>query len=116
MKKFKYAINGLVHSLKEKSVFTQVMLGLLAIAGGITINLEPYEWLAFFICIGMVISLELVNSCIEKVCDMYKREYDERIRVIKDYSSGAVLVACFFSLVVCLYVVIRRIVWTKIFY
>lgn len=114
MKKFKYAINGLVHSLKEKSVFTQVMLGLLAIAGGVTINLEPFEWLAFFICIGMVISLELVNSCIEKVCDMYKREYDERIRVIKDYSSGAVLVACFFSLVVCLYVVIRRIVWAKI--
>lgn len=108
MKKFKYAINGLVHSLKEKSVFTQVMLGLLAIAGGITINLEPFEWLAFFICIGMVISLELVNSCIEKVCDMYKREYDERIRVIKDYSSGAVLVACFFALCVCLFVVIRR--------
>ncbi len=110
MKKFKYAITGIKNSLKEKSVFTQVMLGLLAIAGGITIKLEPYEWLAFFICIGMVISLELVNSCIEKVCDMYKREYDERIRVIKDYSAGAVLVACFFSLVVCLYVVIRRIV------
>ena len=110
MKKFKYALTGIINSLKEESVFTQVMLGLLAVAGGITIKLEPYEWLAFFICIAMVISLELVNSCIEKICDMYKREYDERIRTIKDYSAGAVLVACFFSLIVCLYVVIRRIV------
>ena len=39
MKKFKYAITGIKNSLKEKSVFTQVMLGLLAIAGGITIKL-----------------------------------------------------------------------------
>ncbi len=109
MKKFAYAIRGIIDSLKEQSVFTQVLLGLLAIAGGITIKLEPYEWLAFLICIGMVISLEMINSCIEKICDMYKREYDERIRVIKDYSSGAVLVACFFALCVCLFVVIRRI-------
>jgi len=110
MKKFIDAYNGLKLAFKDKAVCTQMILGVLAIIGGIIIKLDFYEWLAFIICIGLVISLEIVNSCLEKTCDLYSTEYDLRIKVIKDLASGAVLVASICALVVCLFCVIRRLV------
>lgn len=109
MNKFKYAFSGLKNSLKEKAVITQFILGILAIIGGIIIKLDEYEWLAFLICIGLVISLEIINSCIERLCDLYSKEYDDRIKLIKDYASGAVLFSSIISLIVCVIVVLRRI-------
>lgn len=108
MKKFKDAFNGLKLALKEKSVIIQVILGICAIIGGFIIRLDIYEWLAFMICIGLVISLEIANSVIEKLCDLYSKEYDERIKKIKDMSSAFVLVASIFALIVCILVTIRR--------
>lgn len=109
MKKFSYAFAGLKKAIKDKSVLTQIVLGFMAILGGIIIKLDYYEWLVFLICIGLVISLEIVNSCIEKLCDMYKTSYDERIKDIKDFASAAVLVASIFAFIICLFVVIRRV-------
>lgn len=108
MKKFSYAFSGLINALREKSILIQFILGFLAIMGGIIIKLQYFEWLAFFICIALVISLEIINSCIEKICDLYKKEYDERIKIIKDYASASVLVACIFAFIICLFVIVRR--------
>jgi len=110
MKKFIDAFNGIKIALKDKAVFTQCVLAIMAIIGGIIIKLDTYEWLAFVICIGLVISLEIVNSCIEKTCDLISLEYNEKIKTIKDLARGAVLVASFASLVVCVICVLRRII------
>lgn len=110
MKKFIDAFRGIKDSLKEKAVKTQYILGSLAIIGGLIIKLDYYEWLVFIICISLVIALEITNSCIERLCDLYSTEIDERIRIIKDYASAAVLVAAIGSLCVCIFVVIRRFV------
>ena len=77
MKKFKCAFEGIKDALKEKAVLTQVVLAIFAIIGGIIIKLDIYEWLAFTICITGVIALEIVNSVIEKLCDLYSTEYNE---------------------------------------
>lgn len=106
--KFKYAFNGIKEALKEKAVITQIVLGVLAIIGGLIIKLDHYEWIAFIICIVGVISLEIINSIIEKLCDLYSKEKNEKIKVIKDMASGAVLVFCIGAFVVCLLCVLRR--------
>ena len=110
MKKFSDAFNGLKDALKEKSVIIQCILGLMAIIGGIIIRLDIYEWLAFIICIGLVISLEIANSTIEKLCDLYTNEENEKVKIIKDMSSAFVLVAALAALIVCVITVIRRII------
>lgn len=38
-----------------------------------------------------VLAAEILNTAIEKVCDMVQPEYDERVKFIKDISAGAVL-------------------------
>jgi diacylglycerol kinase len=45
------------------------------------------------ICIGLVITAEILNTCIEKLCDLYSTDYSNRIREIKDLAAGAVLAA-----------------------
>lgn len=106
--KFIHAFDGLKDALKEKSVVTQLVLAILAIIGGLIIKLDHYEWLAFIICIVGVISLEILNSVIEKLCDLYSNEYNEKIKVIKDMTSAAVLVFAIGAFVVCVLCTIRR--------
>ena len=109
MKKFLDAYNGLKIALNHKAVLIQIILGILAIIGGFIIKLDYYEWLAFIICIFMVISLEVFNTAIEKIGDYLNIEDDDRIKVIKDLSSGAVLISSIGALVVCIICVLRRI-------
>ena len=108
MKKFKYAFEGLINVLKDKSVIIQVVLGILAIIGGLIIKLDFYEWLIFILCIVMVISSEIFNFVIEKISDYLSKEYDDRIKVIKDASAAATLVLSIGALVICILVLIRR--------
>ena len=87
MKKFTDAFNGLKEVLKDKSVQTQCILGVMAVIGGIIIKLDEYEWLAFVVCIAMVIAAEIFNTAIEKMADYLNNEYDEKIKVIKAIPS-----------------------------
>ena len=38
-----------------------------------------------------VLSAEILNTCVEKICDIIQPEYDERIKIIKDMAAGAVI-------------------------
>ncbi|MBR3264962.1 MAG: diacylglycerol kinase [Erysipelotrichaceae bacterium] len=108
-KKFADSFNGLKLALKHRAVMVQFILGLMALIGGFIIRLDHYEWLAFIICIAMVITAEIINTAIEKIGDYLNSEYDERIKTIKDLSSGGVLVASLGALAVCILCVIERI-------
>lgn len=108
MKKFKDSFNGLKIALNHKAVRIQIVLGILAVIGGLIIRLNFYEWLAFIICIGLVISSEILNTAIEKIGDYLNNEYDEKIKTIKDLSSSAVLISAITSLIVCILCIVRR--------
>ncbi|MBO5527332.1 MAG: diacylglycerol kinase family protein, partial [Erysipelotrichaceae bacterium] len=102
------SFNGLKIALKHKAVLTQCILGVMAIIGGLIISLDYYEWLAYIICIFMVISMEIMNTAVERIADYLNMEEDERIKTIKDLSSGAVLAASIGALAVCIFSLIRR--------
>lgn len=110
MKKFADAFNGIKIALSHKAVTIQFVLGIMAIIGGIIVKLDSYEWLAFVICIVMVITAEIFNTSIEKIGNFLCENKDERIKQIKDLASGAVLVSSIGALAVCIIVVIRRII------
>lgn len=108
MKKFLDAFNGLKIAFSHKAVIVQLVLAIFAIIGGIIIKLDHYEWLAFVICISMVIFAEIFNTAIEKIGNFLTNEQNEKIRVIKDLSSAAVLISAIGALVVCVLCTIRR--------
>jgi len=107
-KKFADSFNGLKTALKHKAVLVQCFLGTMAVIGGLIISLDYYEWLAYIICIFMVISTEIMNTAVERIGDYLNMHEDERIKTIKDLSSGAVLAASIGALAVCIFSLIRR--------
>lgn len=56
-------------------------------------GLERGELAALFLAIGAVISAEMFNTSIEKLCDFNQKNFNYHIKVIKDISAGAVLVS-----------------------
>ncbi|MCR5229060.1 MAG: diacylglycerol kinase family protein [Solobacterium sp.] len=109
-KKFKPAIDGFLLGFKHPAVLLQFVLGAMAVAAGFILKLDLYEWLAVIICIGLVITAEMLNTCIEKICDMYTTEYNEKIKIIKDISAGAVLTASLTALTAAAVIFIRHLI------
>jgi undecaprenol kinase/diacylglycerol kinase (ATP) len=107
--KFKAAFNGLKNGFLHKSVLIQYFLALLAVIAGLIMHLSALEWTIVILCIGCVITAELLNTCIEKLCNLYTTDYDEKIREIKDIAAGAVLAASLAALVIALIILFRHI-------
>ena len=106
--KFRVAFKGLFNALNDKSVKLQVILGIIAICAGFVVKLDYIEWLFFVICIGAVIAMEIVNTAIEKLCDLIDSEYNPKIAYIKDVAAGAVLFVCIMAVVVCLIIFVHK--------
>ena len=98
--KFYVAFVGLVSSLKDRSIQIQYVLAILACIAAWMIGCNYYEWLAVLLCIGLVIVAEISNTCIEKLCDLYSTEKNEKIKYIKDLAAGGVLFASLIALTV----------------
>lgn len=58
---------------------------------GFVFDISIIEWLLSLVLFAIVIAMELINTAIEKFCDLVQPEKDDRIRVIKDISASAVL-------------------------
>lgn len=104
--KFKNAFRGIAVGLKHQSILIQFILAALAVTAGAVMRLNTGEWIAVVICIGSVISSEMLNTCVEKLCDMYSTEIRDDIRDIKDIAAGAVLVSSIASLITAIVILI----------
>ena len=91
---------------KQRNAKIQSVLGIMAISLGFIVSITPYQWLLVLFCIGLVISLEMINSAIEIFCDMVTTDFHPGIKIIKDVAAGAVLVAAIASLVIGLIIFI----------
>ena len=115
MKRF---FNALLFALQGiKQFFTrdrngqiQMVIGITAIIIGFTVSLSSFQWLLVLFCIGLVISLEMINSAIERYCDLVTTDFDPGIKIIKDVAAGAVLVASITSLIIGLIIFIPALV------
>jgi diacylglycerol kinase len=86
--------------LRERNGQIQGVLAVVAIAAGLFFGITKIEWLAVLGCTALVISLEMLNSALEKVCNLYTTEFHPAIKIIKDVAAAAVLWSAFFSLVI----------------
>ncbi|MEI6020447.1 MAG: diacylglycerol kinase family protein [Bacteroidota bacterium] len=98
---FRNAYSGLIEAFKKESHFKLHVLALLIVLNvGFYFKLNTNEWLAIILCSAMVISLELINSAIEALCDLVMPEKHASIKYIKDVAAGAVLISAIASIVV----------------
>lgn len=60
-------------------------------------HLSALKMSILLLVIALVMSLEIVNTAIERVCNLYSTKYHRLIEIAKDVSAGAVLVAAIFA-------------------
>lgn len=90
---FKYAIQGILTSFKtERNMKIHISIMILVIIAGILFEINKYEWIICVICFAIVIGGELFNTAIETVVDMVMPYKNEKAKLAKDVSAGAVLV------------------------
>ena len=95
------AINGMFFLLKnEEAIKVQSFVFLIIIAVGFYFEISSKEWIIHIILIGFILTTEALNTVAEKICDLINPKYDERIKLIKDISAGAVSFAVLSSLIV----------------
>lgn len=99
MNKFKAAFSGLFLGLKDRSVRVQYLLALAAVVFFLRLGITVSEWIAVSLAAGFVIAGEMLNTAIEMTCNLYTTENNSQVRMIKDISAGAVLVAALTALI-----------------
>ena len=110
-KAFGFAFYGLCLFFKmERNGKIQLSFAVLVTALGIALQINLHEWICVLLFIAAVLSLEMLNSAIEKLCDMVCADYNATIKIIKDVSAGAVLWTSLISVVVAAIIFLPKII------
>ena len=109
LKSVKYAFGGAWKLITtEHSVMTQSVLAIVMVVAGFYFEISRTEWLFQIIATGLVVSIEGLNTAIEKMCDFVHPGYHDKIGFIKDIAAGAVLFAAFCAIAVGLIIYIPK--------
>jgi diacylglycerol kinase len=103
LQSLKCAINGLFLAFKqEANLSIQVFIGVLFFLFNMFFGQQILA-IANLVFMGAVISFEMINTIIENICDLIEPNYNQKIKVIKDMSAGAVLVMAILWLLIILF-------------
>ncbi len=101
LKSFGYAGQGIAHGFRtQRNMRVEAAVGVLVIAAGVAFRITAVEWAVIFVCIGLVLSAELVNTVTELAVDLLTQRYHPMAKAAKDAGAGAVLIAALASVAV----------------
>lgn len=101
MTRVRYALQGwAAFFLHETHGQVQAVIAVLVLVAGLFFGISRTEWIAVLFCIALVLSLEMVNTALEKLADQTHPERHPQIGLVKDVAAGAVLWASLISVLV----------------
>jgi len=105
---FRYAWNGFKTAFsEERNLRIHTVVASIALLMGFYFQITSLEWISLMLTIGLVISLELVNSAIENLTDLVTKEQHPLAGKVKDISAAAVLFASVISVIVGLLIFVK---------
>ncbi|HLP64673.1 diacylglycerol kinase family protein [Flavobacterium sp.] len=84
----------------EHSVMVQSSIAVLMVIAGFYFEISREEWMFQTLAIGLVLSVEGLNTAVEKVADFIHPEFHKKIGFIKDIAAGAVFFAAMTAIVI----------------
>lgn len=98
---FGYAFKGAVILLKtEASIQVQFCIAILVTVAGFYFNISNTEWLVQLLAIGLVMSVEGLNTAVEDIADFIHPDYHNKIGRIKDVAAGAVFISAVIAVII----------------
>jgi undecaprenol kinase len=78
----------------------ELAVAVIVVFAGILFRITSVEWALTFVCIGLILSAELVNTAIELAVDLRTQRFHPMAKLSKDAGAGAVLIAALTSVAV----------------
>lgn len=94
IKRFSYAFNGLKSAISEQVFGIFCAIGLVVTMLMFIFKIPLYEKIVLILTVTFIMTLELINSRIERILDIFQPNHDPKVKIIKDISAAAVLLAC----------------------
>ncbi len=109
-KSFGFAFKGIrVVFATQQNFRIHVVAGCIVGVCGIFAKLTSAEWSIITISVFLVLSMEVMNSAIEKMVDFVSPGFHEQAGLIKDISAGAVLLSAMAAAIAGLIIFLPRI-------
>lgn len=107
---FRFAWNGIREVYKsEKNFRIHLLATALVISSGVLFGVSALEWSVLALICSLVISLEMVNSSVERVLDYLAPEHHPLAGIIKDISAGAVLISSIGAIIIAICIFLPKI-------
>jgi diacylglycerol kinase len=111
IKSFEYAWAGIRSCFKSEPNFRiHLVAAIVVILFSLLLNISATEWIAVVFCIALVLTMEMINTAIEKLCDVVHKEPHPVIKKVKDIAAGAVLLSAVFSLITAAIIFLPKII------
>jgi len=111
IKGINYAVKGFFLLIRtEHSIISQCIIGLIFTGLGFYFEIDRVDWALQVFAIGLVLSVESLNTAVEKVCDFIHPDYHEKIGFIKDIASGAVAFAVLTAILIALLIYVPHLI------
>ncbi len=95
------AFNGMCYFfLHERNGKIQLCVAAAVVALAVGLGVSATDWMALLLCIAMVLGLEMLNSALEKLCDLVQEDFHPVIKTVKDVAAAAVLFASLVAIVI----------------
>ena len=109
LKSVGFAVKGAIKLITtEHSVMVQSSLAVIMIIAGFYFHISREEWMMQILAFGLVLSIESLNTAIEKIADFIHPEFHNRIGFIKDIAAGGVMFAALAAFAVGLLIYIPK--------
>lgn len=96
-----YALKGAFLLMRyEASIQVQVAIGIIMTFAGFYFNISSTEWMLQVFAIGLVLSVEGLNTAVEEIADFVHPDFHNRIGFIKDVAAGAVFFSAIAAIIV----------------
>ena len=109
IKSFGYAIGGLKVAFQEQTFRTFCFIAILVIVLMFLFKVSFYEKLILILIITFLMAFELINSRIEQIINVFQPNHDQKARVIKDITAGAVFLASLGAAIIGILIFLPRI-------
>jgi len=94
LKSFTYAFRGLAKVFREEqNLRIQSLAGILALILGLFLGLTRIEWAILIIASMLVLLMEVANSAVERITDLFKPRINTYVKEIKDIMAAAVMLS-----------------------
>lgn len=97
---FGFAFTGIYELIKsEQNARIHLFVSICVVIAGFIFKISATEWCIVALCIGLVFSIEALNTVLEKLVDHLFPQKHETARITKDIAAGAVLIATLMAVV-----------------